>query len=79
MYSFIFTTGPEPTTPPWVYGNCPSDEWDQYGETCFFFELTDTESWDDAIGMLKQGELDLALHHYALCVGSFHSMSMYMF
>ena len=43
-----------PTTPSYVAGVCPSDDWEEWGEHCFYLPDPDdyypeTKTWDDAL------------------------------
>jgi len=43
-----------PTLPPILPGNCPDEEWEEYGEHCYLIRPDDYESWVDAHGTCIQ-------------------------
>ena len=48
-----------PTTPAAVEGVCPDEQWEEFGEYCYYFSTDsypdpEKDSWDGAIGKCKE-------------------------
>ena len=44
---------PRPTTPAPVGGDCPSDDWKEWGNLCYYF-TTEPQPWDNAINRCRE-------------------------